>query len=282
MIITPRSCRRRNGRGVVAAHVLVLPLLDEVVGVERLEPDEEASESRIHGALEKARREHGVHRAGGLPETAHAAHALEQRRGEAAIAEQVIVEEVQVTAGQALDLGQRRIDGLRVEGPPAFEERLLVAEVAHVRAAARDDDGVRDEVEPPLDQVAPDRRKAGQRPKRRLIDALRAAAPEVAQEPRPCVLAGPEEDRVGVRAGLVGQRRHVQPAKRHVGSAGAVVVRDAIGPVRGGDVDLNDDQVRRVIQVERLHVLVLNLDVVVFTQVRGQRREAERREQRGT
>ena len=41
------------------------------------------------------------------------------------------------------------------------------------------------------------------------------------------------------------------------------MVRDAIGPVRGGDVDLDDHQVRRVIQVERLHVLVLNLHVVV-------------------
>ena len=60
----------------------------------------------------------------------------------------------------------------------------------------------------------------------------------------------------------------------------AVVIRDAIGAVRGGDVDLNDDEVRRVVQVERLHVLVLNLHVVVIAQIRGQRREAERREQR--
>ena len=164
LIITPRSCRRRMAARVVAAHVLVLPLLDEVRRVERLEPDEEASQSCIDGALEKTGREHGIHGPGGLPEASHAAHAVEERRGEAAIAEQVIVEEVQMTAGQPLDLGERRIDGLRVEGASAFEERLLVAEVAHVRAAARDDDGVRDEIEPSLDQVAPDRRKAGQRP----------------------------------------------------------------------------------------------------------------------
>ena len=35
-----------NGRGVVAAHVLVLPLLGEIRRVERLESDEEASQSR--------------------------------------------------------------------------------------------------------------------------------------------------------------------------------------------------------------------------------------------
>ena len=57
----------------------------------------------------------------------------------------------------------------------------------------------------------------------------------------------------------------------------AVVVRDAIGTVRRGDVDLDDHQVRRVVQVERLHVLVLNLHVVVLAQVRGQRGQAERR-----
>ena len=68
-----------------------------------------------------------------------------------------------MTAGEAIDLGERRIDGLRVERAPAFEERLLVAEVAHVRAAARDNDGVRDEIQLPLDEIAPDRRQADQR-----------------------------------------------------------------------------------------------------------------------
>ena len=75
----------------------------------------------------------------------------------------MVVEEVQVMSRQTLDLGKRRIDGLRIERPPAFEERLLVAEVAHVRAAARDDDGVRDEIQPPFDEIASDRRKASQR-----------------------------------------------------------------------------------------------------------------------
>ena len=93
-----------------------------------------------------------------------AAHALEQRAGKSPVAKQMIVQEVQMTSRQALDLGERGIDGLGIEGPPAFEERLLVTEVAHVRAAPRNHDRVRHQVQVPLDQVAPDGRKRRQRP----------------------------------------------------------------------------------------------------------------------
>ena len=61
---------------------------------------------------------------------------VEQRGGEAAIAEQVIVEEVEMAAGQPRDLRERVVHPLRVERSPAFEERVLVAEVAVLRAAA--------------------------------------------------------------------------------------------------------------------------------------------------
>jgi hypothetical protein len=97
---------------------------------------EQASKPRNHGTLEQAWGEDRIDGPGGLPQASHAAHAIEERRGEAAIAEQVVVEEIQVTAGEPLHLGQRGIDRLSVEGAPAFEERLLVAEVAHMRAAA--------------------------------------------------------------------------------------------------------------------------------------------------
>ena len=50
--------------------------------------------------------------------------------------------------------------------------------------------------------------------------------------------------------------------------------------MRRRDVDLDHDQVGRVVEVERLDVLVLNLDLVVVVQVAGQRGQAERREQR--
>ena len=91
---------------------------------------------------------------------------------------------------------------------------------------------------------------------------------------------GPEENRVRMRSGFVGQRRHVQSAKRHVRPSTAVVIGEAIRAMSGRDVDLNDDKVRRIIQIERLHVLILNLDVRVVSQVGGQRGQAQRREQR--
>jgi len=50
--------------------------------------------------------------------------------------------------------------------------------------------------------------------------------------------------------------------------------------VRRGDVDLNHHEIRRVVQVEHLHVLVLDGHVGLLAKVRGQRGQAERREQR--
>ena len=193
--------------------------------------------------------------------------------------EQVIVEKVQMPSRQPLDLGQRGVDGLCVERPAALEERLLVAEVAHVGAPSRDDDGVRDEIEMPFDQITPDRRHAGERSDLRSIDAIRGAAPEIGEESRPRVLAGSEKDRVRMPGSLFRQRRDVEASKRHMRAPSAVVIREAIRAVRGGDVDLNDDQVGRVVQVEPLHVLVLNFDVILTREKPRQRGQAERREE---
>ena len=269
------DCRR-----VIAAQVLVLPLLGQVRGIQRLEADEETAESGLDRTLEEPGGQHGVHRGCRLPEPAHAAHAVEERGREPPIAEQVIVEEVQVTARESLDLGQRRIDGLGIEGAAPFEECLLVTEVAHVRTAARDHDRVRHQVQSPLDQIPPDRRQPCERADAGSIRALGLAPSEVSEEARPRVLSRANEDRVGVQRRFLRQRRDVQPAERDVDATAPVVVRNPIGAPRGGDVDLNHDEVRRVRDVERLDVLVLDLDVGVVVEVPGQRRQAEGREER--
>src|SRR4051794_35781145 len=134
-------------RRVVAVDVLPLALVEEIGAVDGLEADEQAAQARLHRLLQQAGPQDGLHRAGGLPQPSHPAHALEQGAGEAGVAEQVVVEEVQVAARQPVDLGQGRVDRLGVEGLAALEERLLVAEVAHVGAAARDHDGVRYQVQ---------------------------------------------------------------------------------------------------------------------------------------
>src|SRR5687767_8554747 len=108
----------------------------------------------------------------------------------------MVVEKIEVTAGQAVDLGKRGVDGLRVERAAAFEKRLLVTEIADVWTSARHDDRVGNQVQMSLDQIAADRRHLRQRARLRLIDPLRASAPEIGEECRPRIFAGPEEDRV--------------------------------------------------------------------------------------
>jgi hypothetical protein len=51
------------------------------------------------------------------------------------VAEQVVVQEVQVAAGQPLDLGQHLVHGSGVERLTTLVEGVLVAELAVVRAA---------------------------------------------------------------------------------------------------------------------------------------------------
>jgi hypothetical protein len=82
-----------------------------------------------------------------------------------------------------------------------------------------------------------------------------------------------------MRGGFIGKRCHVQAAQGDMRAASAVVVGDAIGTIRGGDVDLDNDEVGRVVQIEHLDVLVLNLHIGVRVEIGRQRREAEWREE---
>jgi hypothetical protein len=151
-------------RVVVASDVLVFALLAEIGGVDGLETDEQAPQPGRDRFLRQGRAlQHRLDGPGCLPQPPHSGHSVEQGRGEARIAEQVIIEEVQVAAGQPVDFRERVINELRVELFPALEEGDLVAEVADVRAAARYHDRVRDQVQVPLDQVAADWRQPGQR-----------------------------------------------------------------------------------------------------------------------
>ena len=179
------------------------------------------------------------------------------------------------------DLGQRVVHALRVERSTALEERVLVAEVAVLRTSARDDDRVRHEVAAAIDEIAPNGRQPVERAIRgRAIDARGTPRAKVREELREGLLAGPEEHRVGVRRRLVGQRRHVQAAERDEDAFRPVVVGDAVGAARVGDVDLDDDEVGRVVGVERRDVLVHQHRLVVGPEIGRERGQAERREQR--
>ena len=97
-------------------------------------------------------------------------------RAKRPLAEQVIVEKIQMPARQAIDLGERRHRRAACRTTaPAFEERVLVAERAVVRAAARHDDRVGHEVAMPLNQIAADRRHVLERAQRDDVARLRRA-----------------------------------------------------------------------------------------------------------
>ena len=72
----------------------------------------------------------------------------------------------------------------------------------------------------------------------------------------------------------------MQAAEGDVGALAPVVVGQAIGAQRGGDVDLDHDQVGLVVEVEPLDVLVLELATSSSVEIAGQRGEAEGREER--
>ena len=270
-----------DGRRVVAADVLVFPLLLQVVAVDGLEADEEAAQAARDRLLEDLRLlEDGLDRARRLPHPVHPAHPVEKRLGKGRAAEQVVVEEVEVAARQPVDLGQRPVDGLHVELLAALEEGDLVAEVAHVRASPGDDDRVGHQVQAALDQVSTDRRYGDQRPLLRDVPGPRPAAAEVVEEPWPGVLSRPEKDAVRVLRRLLGKRGHVQPAERDVAAPGAVEVGDLVGPPSRGYVDLDDDQVRLIVQGQPLDMLVGDGHLIALIEVGGEGREPEGREER--
>ncbi len=203
--------------------------------------------------------------------------------GKATIAEQMIVEEVEMPARQPIDLGERVVHSLGVERPAAFEERVLVAEVAVLRTPAGDDDRVRNQIGGPSDQIAPDRRHAIQRAAGRgHVAAQRLPGPEVLEEPRERLLTRTQEDHICMRDGLVWKRGDVQAAQRDEDTLGAVGVGHRIRALRIGDVDLNDHQIRMVVGVHRADVFVNDPRLVVGTEIRGQRGQPEWGKQRGT
>src|SRR5262245_12650217 len=101
--------------GIVSPKVLILPLLDQIRRIQRFEADEQASKTALDSSLEQTGHEDGIDGAGSLPQASHSAHPVEQARGKPAIAEEMVVQEVEMATWQPLDLGQRIIDGLGIK-----------------------------------------------------------------------------------------------------------------------------------------------------------------------
>src|SRR5947207_5483546 len=162
----------------------------------------------------------------------------------------MVIKKVDVAAGQAFDFRQRRIDRLRVEMPTLAKERLHITEIALVGTPSRHDDGVGHDVKAALDQITPNRRKAHQRAHLRPVNSRRFAVAEVFEELRPGVFAGPQKKGVRMKRGFLRQRSHMKTSQAYVRTALAIKIGDLIGTPGGSNVDLNDDEIRHVIETK--------------------------------
>src|ERR1044071_1150699 len=95
------------------------------------------------------------------------------------------------------------------------------------------------------------------------------------------MLPRPKKNRIRMRRGLVRQRRHMQPAQRDIRTTRAIVIRQLIRAIRIGDVHLNDNELRRILEIEHLDMLILQRDLNVRIEIRGKRSEPQGRKERG-
>jgi len=115
---------RGHGR-IVAPEVLALAAARQVAGGERLEADEEAAKSGLGGAARSIAAQNGVDGGGALEQPLHPSHPAEEIGGKARIAQQMIVEEIEMASGKPIDLRQRIVDTLGEEGPAAVKKASL-------------------------------------------------------------------------------------------------------------------------------------------------------------
>src|SRR5438105_12332134 len=95
--------------------------------------------------------------------------------------------------------------------------------------------------------------------------------PVIAQKSWPDILARPEKNRVGMCCSLIGQRSDMQPTKSYICSPSAIMVGEFVSPVSRSDIHLNHHQLRVIVEIERLHMFILDGYLIIFIQIPGQR-----------
>src|SRR5262245_15061353 len=89
---------------IIGVQVLSFSLPSQIADVRRFETDEQTAQPAIDGLFDQVRLTHGIDCARRLPKSPHAAHAVEESGRELGVAEEVVVQEVEVPARQSLDL----------------------------------------------------------------------------------------------------------------------------------------------------------------------------------
>ena len=235
--------------GVVATEVVLLALAAQVGLRQGLEADEETAQTGRGSGLDHAGPQHGLHRGGTLEETVRRRACRRTAAGRSARSR---------TGGRRGSTGAGRAGARSPPGRRRFRHQIVAPldQVAVVPGEARRASG-------------PSRCtwRAGARPGSRRGTPARRPRPA---RRRPC--RHEPAPRPAARSGAGRRCRR--------GAARAVQVRQLVGPSRRGDVRLDHDQLRVVVEPDPLDVLVLESHLVVGVEVRRQRRQPQRREQR--
>ena len=194
--------------------------------------------------------------------------------------EQMVIQKVQMSTRQTLDLGQRGIHRLRVETLATGEKRVLVAEVAMVRAAARDHDGVRYQIARALDQITPYRWRPQQGACLGRVSSLQLTGARIGQQARKDLLTRPQAHGICVLRGFVRQRGHMQATEGDPATACAVEIGNLVGPIGVGDVHLDHHQFRIVVEAQGFHMLVDQSQFIGRLAISREGRQPQRRKQR--
>ena len=191
LIMMPRSSSRRVTPPVAAAEDSAACRRPAGLKWRAFRSRRTGSAARPRGQLDRVVAQDRVDRRRSLKDAVHAVHAAEEFARESAIAEEMIVEEVEmrpgsraISASASSTAACRRIARLRRKRP--------CSRTCSDRTASRDDDEFGPDTRP-LDQVAPDRRQGLEVRSARLDSGAAACRRQGPQELREGVLAGPEK-----------------------------------------------------------------------------------------
>src|SRR5882757_3322346 len=173
-----------DGLLIILSDILPLVTLHQVISAQRLKSYKDAPHAGHCRLFDQVAPEDGIDGAGPLEHPVHPFHAFEQGSRKTMMTQQMIVEKIQVAARKTVDLQQSSIHFLCVKAASSFEKGIFITEIAVMRAAARDDDGVWNEITAPIDQVSPDRRNAFNSTLAVAIDLLGTFITKIFQESR--------------------------------------------------------------------------------------------------
>ena len=250
LIMMPRPMQPIGHRLVVAAQVLALVAADEIPRRQALEPDEEAAKPGLRGALDEIAAQDGVDGRRALKEPVHPAHAVEQRRGRSAgrRGDDRRGNRDGVPADARFRRARRPRAACRTIGRPRRRRPCSRSRSAPDSRASRRWSSAPGSGDARSDRGAPAAGGPASAPT--ATDRPRCGRP-ARKSARNCgnvCSAGPRNTASACAAASSGSDVTCSPPIATNAPSGPVVVGDAIGAIGVGDVDLDQDEIRAVVE----------------------------------